>query len=340
MFSNIADNSDENIKVFGYQFGILVTSVVIFFSAIVSILYHFGIIQKVVYSIAWIMQKTLKTSGVESLGAAANIFIGQTEAPLMLRHYLGNVSRSELHSIMVCGFATIAGSVMAVYIAMGIEPSILITASLISAPGALVLSKIVIPPDGKAVKLKELKDINIPKSQNVLMAITDGATDGLKLALGILAMMIAFISIIALLDAGLGYASLKLAANGIYYFPDSIKEILGYVFYPFAFLTGVPPEEAKVFSELVGTKVGINEFVAYSDLSILVQNGEISERTAKLASFALCGFANFGSIAVQLGGIGALVPERKAEIAQLGLKAMFVGALTNLVTAMIAGILI
>ena len=340
IFSNLANDSEKHITVFGYQFGILVTSVIIFFSAIVAVLYHFGIIQKAVYAMAWVMQKTLKTSGVESLTAAANIFIGQTEAPLMIRHYLKNASRSEIHSIMVCGYATIAGSVMAVYIAMGIEPSVLITASLISAPGALMLSKIVIPPDAEVIKLNDLSKINIPRSKNALMALTEGATDGLKLALNVIAMLIAVISIIALLDAGLEFSSHHLASIGVDFFPTSIKELLGYAFYPFAYLTSIPPEEAKLFSELVGTKIGINEFVAYKDLSIMIKEGAISERTASLSAFALCGFANFSSIAIQLGGLGALVPEKRAVIAELGLKAMIVGALTNLVTAMIAAILI
>ena len=338
LFGNIA--KPENSITFGSQLAIIISVTIIFFSAFVSVLYHLGIIQKVVYAMAWVMQKTMGTSGVESLSASANIFIGQTEAPLLVRHYLRDASRSEINSIMVGGFATIAGGVMAAYIAMGISPVILITASIISAPGGLMLSKIMIPPSGKVRTLKELKETDTPKSENVLTAITNGAGDGMKLSLNIVAMLIAFVAMIAIIDAGLGWLKYLLADMGFAYFPGSLKEILGYIFQPFAYLLSIPQEEIQAFGNLFGTKVGINEFIAFSDLSEMIKSGAISERTAKLATFALCGFANFSSIAIQIGGLGALVPEKKSEIASLGLKAMFIGALTNLLTTMIAGLLI
>lgn len=324
---------------FGYQFAIIISSTIIFFSAFVSILYRYGIIQRIVYAMAWVMNKTMGTSGVESLSAASNIFLGQTEAPLLVRHYLNNATRSELFSIMCGGFATIAGGVMAAYIQMGISPVILITASLISAPGSLMLSKVVIEPKSSVKDIKEVKQISVPETKNILDAITQGASDGMKLAINVVAMLIAFISLIAIVDACLQLIHYWLEPIGLD-FPKSLKEIFGYLFLPFAYLVGVPPNEASVFASLLGTKISINEFIAYADLATLINNGSISQRTVNLATFALCGFANLGSIAIQIGGIGALVPERRTEVVQLGFKAMIVGALTNILTATIAGIII
>lgn len=333
-------HSNSKIQMFGFQFAIIVTATIIFFSSIVSILYHWGIMQKVVYSVAWVMERTMGTSGVESLSASANIFIGQTEAPLLIRHYLTKVSRSELNSIMVVGFATIAGGVLAAYVSMGISPTFLITAAVISAPGGLMLSKIVIPQTEPKITLNELGKIEIPKHENVLLALTNGASDGLKLSLNIMAMLLAFISIIAVLDAGLFMFDEFLTGYGITFMPGSFKEILGYIFQPFAYLVGVPANEAHVFGQLFGTKMSLNEFIAFADLSQLIADGKISERTATVATFALCGFANFSSIAIQIGGLGSLVPEKRNEIAKLGFRAMIIGGFTNLLTATIAGLMI
>jgi len=338
LFGGMAD--PEKGHIFGFQFAIIVSCSIIFFSSFVSILYHFGVIQKVVFAMAWILQKTMKTSGVESLSASANIFLGQTEAPLIIRHYLLTTSRSELNSIMTVGFATIAGGVLAAYIAMGIDATYLVTASIISAPGGLILSKIAIPPTQNTVSLSEIKKVEIPQSSNVLVAISGGATDGVKLSLNIIGMLIAFISLIAVIDGGMGLFSGWLNSIGLSGFPSSFKELLGYIFMPFAYLVGIPGAEAQTFGSLLGTKLAVNEFLAYSDLSELIRVGAISERTAIVSTFALCGFANFSSIAIQIGGLGSLVPERRNEIAQLGLKAMLIGALTNLLTATIASLLI
>lgn len=330
----------DNFGLFGFQFAIIVTCTIVFFSAFVSILYHFGIIQKVVFVMAWVMQKTLGTSGVESLSASANIFLGQTEAPLLVRHYLKDVSTSELFAIMTVGFATIAGGVLAAYVAMGIDATFLVTASIISAPGGLILSKIVIPPKDKGKSLKEIGSVEIPKANNLLMAITNGATDGIMLSINIMAMLIAFIALIAIIDGGLGITHDWLSPFGFDFIPSSFRQLLGYLFMPFAFLTGIPWSEAQAFGGLLGTKLAVNEFVAYSDLSEMIRSGAISHRTATIATFALCGFANFSSVAIQIGGIGSLVPERKEELSRLGMKAMLTGFLTNLLTATIAGILL
>lgn len=337
VFGNLGKTEQRNV--FGYQFAIIISSTIIFFSAFVSILYRYGIIQRVVYWMAWIMSKTMGTSGVESLSAASNVFLGQTEAPLLIRHYLHNSTRSELFSIMVGGFATIAGGVMAAYISMGISPVILITASLISAPGSLLLSKIVIYPASSVKDIKEVKNISVPETRNILDAITQGASDGMKLAINVVAMLIAFISLIALLDAGFQLVHSWLEPIGIY-FPKNLKETFGYLFLPFSYLVGVPPSEAQTFASLLGTKISINEFIAYADLAQLSKSGALSQRTIDLATFALCGFANLGSIAIQIGGLGALVPLRRNDIVQLGFKAMTIGALVNLLTATIAGIII
>jgi len=338
LFGNFAKREFQTT--FGFQFAIIVACTVIFFSAFVSILYHYGIMQRIVYSMAWLMNKTMGTSGVESLSASANIFLGQTEAPLLIRHYLNSASLSELNSIMTCGFATIAGGVMAAYISMGIEAKYLITASIISAPGGLILSKILIPPSGNSKSLKDIKNFEIPKQNNVLSAVSQGATDGLFLSLNILGMLIAFIALIAVLDGGLLFLDNWLSGFGITFLPSSLKELLGYIFMPFAYLVGVPSIDAQTFGSLVGTKIAINEFIAYYDLSLLINQKAITEKTAVLATFALCGFANFSSIAIQIGGIGSLAPDRKADLSKLGIKAMFIGALTNLLTTCIAGIML
>ncbi len=338
LFGNII--SPDHFGTFGFQFAVIVSVTIIFFSSFVSVLYHFGIMQKVVYAMAWVMMKTMGTSGTESLSGSANVFMGQTEAPLLIKHYIPTATRSELNSIMVCGFATIAGGVMAAFVQMGISATVLITASLISVPGGLYLSKIVIPPAGDAKSMKDLQKVNIPKAESALVAVTNGAAEGLKLALNIMAMLIAFIALIAVFDALLGFLSSSMASIGVDFIPASLRELLGILFYPFAYLVGIPAEEARTFATLVGTKVSVNEFIAYSDLSELIRSGAISERTAKLSAFALCGFANFSSIAIQIGGIGAIAPERRSEIAQLGFRAMIIGALTNVLTATIASILI
>jgi CNT family concentrative nucleoside transporter len=338
LFGNLPDPAHQNV--FGYQFAIVITATVVFFSAFVSVLYHYKIMQKLVYAMAWVMEKTMGTSGTESLSATSNIFLGQTEAPLMIRYYLPTATRSEIHTIMVGGFATIAGGVMAAYIQMGIPAEQLITASLISVPGGLMLSKILVPPEGKTLKLSEIQNVETNKADNALIALTDGAGDGLKLALNIMAMLIAFVSVIAIVDQLfllIHQGFLNIGWSG---FPETLKGFFGLIFSPFAYIVGIPQNEVNTFASLLGTKISLNEFIAYADLSQLIHSGAISPRTARLASFALCGFANFSSIAIQIGGLGSLAPTKKSEIAKLGFKGMFVGALVNILTATVAGILI
>tara|TARA_B100000029_G_C17592278_1_gene962941 strand:+ start:1464 stop:2693 length:1230 start_codon:yes stop_codon:yes gene_type:complete len=318
--------------VINFAFQVLPT--VIFFSALMAVLYNLGIMQKIIKCISWIMQRTMKTSGPETTSISANIFVGQTEAPLVIKPFIGKMSNSELMAVMTGGFATVAGGVMAMYVGMlqnipGIAGH-LMAASIMSAPAALVIAKIMYPEMNKK-NLNENINIDTNKEEgNVLEALGDGAILGLKLAANIAAMLVAILALVALIN------SISLGIFGI-----KIEDILGYIFMPLAFLMGAPWEESHILGSLLGQKIVLTELVAYKDLSnMVIGDGGISEKTAILASYALCGFANFASIGIQLGGIGSLVPEKKKELAKLVTKAMLGGALASWLTATIAGILI
>ena len=304
---------------------------IIFFSALISILYHYGIIQFVIKYISRLMQKTMRTSGAETLSVSANIFVGQTEAPLMIRPFVNKMTRSELAAVMIGGVATAAGGVLAIY-AKWLDniPGIaghLMSASLMSAPAALVIAKIIYPETDKTnsnpVQLESDKT-----SVNVMDALGNGTIIGLKLAVNVGAMLISFISIIALVNYFLGIFGL------------TIESILGIIFQPLAWAMGIPWDESSLVGSLMGKKIVFTEFVAFSDLKLLIANNQISERAAIITSYALCGFANFGSIGIQLGGIGGIAPDRRKDIAQLIFKAMIGGALASWLTATLAGILI
>ena len=304
---------------------------IIFFSALISILYHYGIIQFVIKYISRLMQKTMRTSGAETLSVSANIFVGQTEAPLMIRPFVNKMTRSELAAVMIGGFATAAGGVLAIY-AKWLDniPGIaghLMSASLMSAPAALVIAKIIYPETDKTnsnpVQLESDKT-----SVNVMDALGNGTIIGLRLAVNVGAMLISFISIIALVNYFLGIFGL------------TIESILGIIFQPLAWAMGIPWNESSLVGSLMGKKIVFTEFVAFSDLKLLIANNQISERAAIITSYALCGFANFGSIGIQLGGIGGIAPDRRKDIAQLIFKAMIGGALASWLTATLAGILI
>ena len=312
---------------------------IIFFSALMSMLYHFGIIQVVVKWIAKAMQKTMGTSGSETLSVSANIFVGQTEAPLMIRPFLNNMTKSELMVVMVGGFATVAGGVLAIYVKWLTDiPGIaghLLAASVMSAPAALVMAKIIYPETEEPETMGNL-NIEIEKtSSNAMEALGNGATDGLKLAGNVAAMLVAFLSIVAMVDF------LLQAIPGQFGFAGtSIDEVLGLLFQPLAWTMGVPWEESSMMGTLMGKKIAFTELIAYGDLKTILASGQISERTAVIATYALCGFANFGSIGIQLGGIGGMAPDRKKDLASLVTKAMIGGALASWLTATIAGILI
>ena len=304
---------------------------IIFFSALISILYHYGIIQFVIKFFSRLMEKTMRTSGAETLSVSANIFVGQTEAPLMIRPYVGGMTKSELVAVMVGGFATAAGGVLAIYAKWldGI-PGIaghLMSASVMSAPAALVIAKIIYPETKKTQSIRsEIKSNQT--TINAMDALGTGTVVGLKLAVNVGAMLISFISIIALLNYFLGI------------FGFSIESVLGLIFSPLAWTMGIPWSECGAVGSLMGKKIVFTEFVAFSDLKLLIDNQQISEKAAIISSYALCGFANFGSIGIQLGGIGGIAPERRKDIAQLISKAMVGGALASWLTATLAGILL
>jgi len=320
---------------------------IIFVCVLVAIAYHIGLMQRVIAVIARFVHWAMRVSGSEALSNVASAFVGQVEAQIMIRPYLSGMTMSELLASMTGSMACIAGGVMAVYISMGVPASYLLAASLMAAPGALVIAKIVYPETEESetqgtVKLEVKKE-----HSNIMDAISHGASDGMKISINVIAMLIGVIALIALLDALLGYfghllswIGLSLNALGLNVDNLRLKDVVGAFFSLFAIVMGVPPAESLHVGSLMGTKMVINEFVAYSDLTPMIQQGLLSAKSVVIASFALCGFANFSSIAIQLGGIGVLVPNRKADLAKLGFKAMLCGTMASYISASLAGILL
>ncbi len=334
-----------------FAFWILPT--IIFFSSLMNILYHLGIMQKVVSALAWVMQRTMGTSGSESLSAAANIFVGQTEAPLVVKPFVEGMTRSELHAVMTGGFATVAGGVMAAYVGFLKDiPGIaghLVTASIMSAPAALAISKVMLPETGKSQTAGALKIAVKRLDGNVIEAAARGAKEGMALAINVAAMLVAFVGLIAMIDWFLIWVPVGFCADGASFGwamescePLSLSRILGWLFSPLAFAMGVPWAESATVGTLLGEKIVLTEFIAYIHLGELVNAATpvLSERSAIIASYALCGFANFASIGIQLGGIGGIAPSRMRDLAELGLRAMVGGSLAAFMTGTIAGILI
>jgi CNT family concentrative nucleoside transporter len=306
--------------------------VIIFFSSLIAVSYHLGIIQFVIKKIAFVMEKTMKTSGAETLSISANIFVGQTEAPILIRPYISTMTKSELMAVMVGGFATVAGSVMALYVTwLSNIPNIaghLLAASVMSAPAALMVAKIIYP-ETKSPRTIDSAEIILDSSDNNLMdAIGRGATDGMKLAANVAAMLIAFISMVAMINFILGLLG------------TSMQDVLGLLFKPLAWTMGVPWKDAGIVGTLMGEKIVLTELIAFGDLSDYVNKNTLSERSTIIASYALCGFANFGSIGIQLGGIGSMAPDRKNDLSKLVIKAMLGGAIASWLTASIVGIII
>ncbi|SET30155.1 NupC/NupG family nucleoside CNT transporter [Thalassotalea agarivorans] len=320
----------------GFVFAVRVLPVIIFFSSLIAVLYYLGIMQWVIRLIGGGIQKLLGTSRPESLSATANIFVGQTEAPLVVRPYIANMTRSELFAIMVGGLASVAGSVLAGYAGLGVELKYLIAASFMAAPGGLLMAKIIMPEVDQDKIVDQDKDIaedNENKPANVIDAAATGATDGLKLALNVGAMLLAFIALIALLNMIIG------GIGGWFGHDDlSIQQILGYLFAPLAFLIGISGDEMVQAGSFIGQKVVVNEFFAYVNFVEIKET--LSAHSQAIITFALCGFANLSSIAILLGGIGSMAPSRRGDIAQLGIKAMLAATLANLMSATIAGIFI
>lgn len=326
----------------GYIFAFQVIPTIIFFSALMSLLYYLGIMQKVVYVFALVLGKLCKLSGAESLSAAANIFVGQTEAPLLIKPYVEKMTKSELMCVMTGGMATVAGGVMAAYIMMlkDTVPNIaghLIAASVMGAPAGVLFSKLLVPETEKPATLGVAKIDYKDPSANILDAISNGTATGLQLALNVAAMLIAFTALIALCSGIIEWVTGWFLAKAL-----TIEQIFGYVFSPLAWLMGVPADEMITAGRLLGEKTILNEFVAYANFSQILNAGtlEMSLKTKVILSYALCGFANFSSIGIQIGGIGAIAPNRRADLSRLGFRALLAGLLASCLRALIAGLLI
>ena len=336
---NIIDYSQAGIdfvfgpigdKSLGFIFAFNVLPVIIFFSYLIAVLYHLKVMNIIIRLIGGLLQKALKTSRPESMSAAANIFVGQTEAPLVVRPFIPNMTRSELFAIMVGGLASIAGSVMAGYAGMGVELKYLLAASFMAAPGGLLMAKIMQPETSEPHNELEKTEEEKTHYANVFDAAASGAASGLQLALNVGAMLLAFVALIAMLNGIIGWA------GGLVGFENlTIQEILGFLLQPLAWTLGVPWSEAQIAGSFIGQKIVVNEFIAYLDF--IAAQPELSPISQAIITFALCGFANLSSIAILMGGIGAMAPTRRKEIAQLGLKAVFAATLSNLMSAALAG---
>jgi len=321
---------------FGVVFAFQVLPIVIFIASLFAILYYFGIMQVVIKGMAWVMQRVMGASGAESTNVAASIFMGQTEAPLTIRPFLANMTESELFTVMTCGMAHVSGAVMAAYVKIaGVSIEHLLTAVIMTAPATLLLAKILVPETGTPETAGTLK-VEVPKpGVNIIDAAARGAGDGLQLALNIAAMLIAFIALIALVNGFLGWVhTVPLLA----WVPPSLQKIFGILFAPVAWMLGVSWKDAASVGDMLGTRMVLNEFIAFLRLGEL--KNTLDHRSFVIATFALCGFANFSSIAIQIGGIGALAPSRKSDLARLGVKAMLAGTLANFMSACIAGVLL
>lgn len=324
----------------GFVIAFRVLPVIIYFSSLIAVLYYLGIMQWVIRILGGALQWLLGTSRTESMSATANIFVGQTEAPLVVRPYISRMTESELFAVMCGGLASVAGSVLAAYAGMGVKMEYLIAASFMAAPGGLLFAKILVPETQTPHDslLPESEAIQADQPTNIIDAAAVGASDGLKLALNVGAMLMAFIGLIALINGLLGFVGSSLGVEGL-----TLQFLLGKLFAPLAFLIGVPWHEADVAGSFIGQKLIINEFFAYINLApylsgaAMIDGQAMSEQTKAIVSFALCGFANLSSIAILLGGLGAMAPERRQDIARLGLKAVLAGSLSNLMSASIAG---
>ena len=323
-------------------FAILIVGTVVIVSALSSLFYHWGILQRVVRGVAWVMRKAMRTSGSETLSAAANIFMGQTEAPLVIRPYVPRMTRSELMTIMVCGMAHIAGGVAAVYAEMGYRAGYhntaghLLTASVLNCPAALLIAKIMLPETEQS-ETAGSAPATVPRTTaNSVDAICRGAGDGFFLSLNICAMLIAFIAVIALANYVLAYPQYHFGVTT----PVTMQNIFGWINAPFAWLMGVPWHDCVPIGQILGERIVLNEFVGYLDLTTHAKDLALDPRSFTIATYALCGFANFSSIAIQVGGIGSLAPERRSEMAKIGFRAMIGGLLASYMTATIAGILL
>ena len=331
----------KHVSKYGFNFAFQVLPTVIFIAAFFAVLYHYGIMQFIVRQAARVMTRFMGASGAESLNVAASVFMGQTEAPLTIRPFLPDMTRSELMTVMTSGMAHVSGGIMAAYIAFGIDPKHLLSAVIMTAPGTILMAKMLVPeteqPKTAGRVVMNEGEIEAEKNENLLGAIARGTTDGLYLALNIAAMLISFLALIALTNGVLGGIHDGAARIGISWFPVSLETIFGTLFAPVAWIIGIPWHECSIIGNLLGTRMVLNELVAFSMLG--PQRAALDPRSFTIATFALCGFANLSSIGIQIGGIGALAPNKRGELARLGFRAMLAGTMANLMSASIAGIL-
>jgi CNT family concentrative nucleoside transporter len=345
---SLAFGEELRLEGIGFLFAFQVLPTIIFFASLMSVLYHLGIMQKIVQAMAWVMAKTMRVSGAESISVAANVFIGQTEAPLVVRPYVSGMTKSELLTLMIGGMATIAGGVLAAYVSLlgGGDPAQqiiyakhLLSASVMAAPATMVIAKILIPEIEVSQTMGEVK-LKVEKTaSNVIEAAATGAADGLKLALNVAAMLLAFIALIAMINWVLSGVLTDLFGLSINNEPISMEILLGYALSPIAYIIGVPWADAVTVGSLIGQKIVLNEFIAYLNLSMLIPQEVLSEKAIIISTYALCGFANFSSIAIQIGGIGGIAPDRRGDLAKFGLRAVLGGSLATFMTATIAGVL-
>jgi CNT family concentrative nucleoside transporter len=326
----------------GFIFAFQTLPTIIFIAAFFAVLYHLGVMQVIIRGAAWLMQRVMGASGAESLNVAASIFMGQTEAPLTIRPFLPKLTKSEIMTVMTSGMAHVSGGIMAAYIAFGIEAKHLLAAVIMTAPGTLLMAKMWVPETeeaitaGKVVMPKEEEETE--KHENFLGAIARGTTDGLQLAINVAAMLIAFLALIALSNGILGGIHNWLAGHNVGWFPSSLQQIFGWVFAPVAWVIGIPWHDCVNIGNLLGTRMVVNELVAFKDLGTM--RAALDPRSFTIATFALCGFANFSSVGIQIGGIGALAPNKRGELARLGLRAMLAGTMANLMSASIVSMLL
>jgi concentrative nucleoside transporter, CNT family len=321
----------------GFIFAFQVLPTIIFIAAVFAFLYHIGLMQLLIRAFAWVMTRVMGASGAESLDIAASIFMGQTEAPLTIRPFLNRLTKSELMTIMTCGMAHVSGGIMAAYIAAGIEAKHLLTAVIMTAPGTLLMAKMLVPETEQPLTAGRVQMPEMEKEANFLGAISRGTSDGLNLAINVGAMLISFIAILALVDFLFLGAHNWLAAHHVGWFPSSLEQVFGWIFAPIAWLIGVPWHDAPVIGNLLGTRMALNEVVAFTELGKI--RSSLDPRSFTIATFALCGFANFSSIGIQIGGIGALAPEQRSMLARFGIRAMLAGTMANLMSACVVGIL-
>jgi CNT family concentrative nucleoside transporter len=322
----------------GFIFAFQVLPAIIFIAAFFSILYYFGVMQLLIRAFAWVMEWAMGASGAESLNVAASIVMGQTEAPLTIRPFLPRLTQSELMVVMTAGMAHVSGAIMAAYIATGVAPAHLLAAVIMTAPGTLTVAKMLVPETEHPETAEGAPMPKEERASNVLEAAAKGTSDGLYLALNVAAMLISFLAIIFLINSILGGTHNFLAAHGFRWFPTGLEQIFGVIFAPVSFLIGVPWRDCLAVGNLLGTRMVLNELVAFSMLG--AQKAALDPRSFTIATFALCGFANFGSIGIQIGGLGALAPSRRGDLARLGFKAMIAGTMANLMSACIVGVLL